>query len=45
MATYAIEMYISTFKYLQISASNISSAAFVAPPEDEQVMLETFRRP
>jgi hypothetical protein len=38
-------MYISTFKYLLISARNIPSAARVAAPEDEQVMLERCRVP
>jgi hypothetical protein len=34
-------MYISTFKYLLISARNIPNAVCEAPPDDEQVMLET----
>jgi hypothetical protein len=32
-------------KYLLIAACNISSAAYAAPPEDEQVMLKTFTDP
>jgi hypothetical protein len=36
-------MYITIFEYLVISAYNIPTAVYVAPPEDEQVMLETCR--
>jgi hypothetical protein len=36
-------MYISTFKYLLISARNIPSTFCLAPPEDEQVMLESYK--
>jgi hypothetical protein len=36
-------MYISTFKYLSISASIIPRVAFVVLPEDEQVILETCK--
>jgi hypothetical protein len=36
--------YISTFKYLLISARNIPTVVCVAPPEDEQVMVETCKR-
>jgi hypothetical protein len=38
-------MYISTFKCLLISARNIPSAVCVAPPEDEQAMVETCSGP
>jgi hypothetical protein len=38
-------MYISTFKYVLILARNIPSVVCVAPPEDEQVMLEIYRGP
>jgi hypothetical protein len=40
-----ITMYIRTFKYLLISARNIPSNVCEAPPEDEQVMLETCTDP
>jgi hypothetical protein len=36
-------MYISTFKYLLISARNIPSLDCAAPPEDEKLMLETCK--
>jgi hypothetical protein len=36
-------MYLSTFNYLLISATNIPIAPCVAPPEGEKVMTETYR--
>jgi hypothetical protein len=38
-------MCISTLKYLLISVHNIISLFCAAPPEDDQVMLETYRGP
>jgi hypothetical protein len=40
-----IKMYISTLKYLLISARIKQNALCVASPEDDQVMLGTRRRP